>query len=219
MKWDLADPTSEAPRAPVPLSHREGAAFMATGVALIVHMLFDVPLWASAPTSITMAVVVLAAAARRYPGARADARDVLRVGAVSAIVALGAYDGARLLLSTALDFEVTPFAAFVHFGRGLIGSSASEGAHWIAGAAFHVANGITFGIAYTIWAGRRGVVAGVIFGLALEAVMLGLYPAWLQIPNLREFASMSAVGHVAYGGALGAMSRRGLERLTPDGKP
>jgi hypothetical protein len=53
----------------------------------------------------------------------------------------------------------------------------------------------------------------VLFGLALEAVMLGLYPAWLQIPNMREFASMSVVGHVAYGGTLGFLARRGLSGL------
>jgi hypothetical protein len=194
-------------------SRWEGAAFMATGLALVIHILVDMPLWTSALTTVGVAAAALVVSARRHPDDRAGGRDVLRVGALSACAALVAYDGTRLAVTTLFDFEVTPFAALPHFGSGLIGASASHDARWAAGAAIHVTNAITFGIAYTIWAGRRGVVAGIAFGLALEAVMLGLYPAWLQIPNMREFASMSVIGHVAYGATLGFLARRGLDRL------
>lgn len=189
----------------------EGGVFMATGVALLAHILFDVPLWLSAVSAVGVAGAVLAVRARRHP----LGWDVVRVGAMSAAAALVAYDVSRLAVTTLLDFDVTPFAAFPHFGAGLIGKSAPTAGRWVAGTAFHVVNAITFGIAYTVLAGgqataRRGVAFGVLFGLGLEAVMLGFYPAWLQIPNLREFVSMSVVGHLAYGSTLGLLAQRGL---------
>lgn len=192
----------------------EGAAFMATGSALVLHILVDLPLWLSVATTLTGAGCVMFLAVRRHPEGLPAGRRLVAVGLRSAIVAVVAYDLTRLGLAEGLDFEVGPFEAFEHFGAGLLGTRGSPPttATWVAGALFHVVNGITFGIAYTIVAGRRGVLAGITFGLALEVIMLGLYPAWLQIPNLREFASMSMLGHVAYGATLGHLARRNLER-------
>lgn len=201
-----------------PLGRWEGAAFMATGAALVVHILVDVPLWLSALTAVAAGACVIAISARRHPVDWGSGRRVLRVAVVAACAALVAYDASRLALTTLLDYHVTPFKAFPHFGRGLLGDSSSSSARWVAGSAFHVVNALTFGIAYTLVVGRqptpqRGFVTGVLFGLGLEAAMIGLYPAWLQISNMREFLSMSVVGHIAYGGTLGVLAQRGIERL------
>jgi hypothetical protein len=155
---------------------------------------------------------VMFLAVRRHPEGVAAGRRVIGAGVAAAFAALLAYDGTRLLVVTAFDYEIGPFDAFTHFGAGLIGASASAAARTVAGAVFHVVNAITFGIAYTIWVGRRGVLVGVVFGLGLEAAMIAFYPAWLQVPNLREFTSMSVTGHIAYGAVLGTVARRGLER-------
>lgn len=197
-----------------PLGPLEAAAFMATGAALVLHILVDVTLWMSVLMTLSAAGCVMFLAVRRHPGGVPAGRRVVAVGFRSAAVALVAYDVTRLALSTGLGFEVGPFDAFKHFGTGLLGTEGSPPGtgEWVAGALFHVTNGLTFGIAYTIAAGRRGVLPGVAFGLGLEAIMLGLYPAWLQIPNLREFTTMSVLGHVAYGGTLGLLAQRGLER-------
>ncbi|MGH9213500.1 MAG: hypothetical protein ACRD2C_22925 [Acidimicrobiales bacterium] len=199
--------------AEVPLRPWEGAAFMATGAALVVHIVVDVPLWLSVAVAATAAGCVIALAVHRHPGGTRAGRRVITVGTASAVAALVAYDGTRLAISTGLGYEVGPFDAFRHFGAGLVGSSASNAARWTAGTLFHITNGITFGIAYTIVAGRRGVVAGVLFGLGLEAAMIAFYPAWLQIPNLREFVSMSIVGHAVYGAVLGVAAQHGLRRF------
>lgn len=208
------------PEPVMPFARWEGAAFMATGAALVAHILIDVPLWLSALLAMGAAAGVIAVGARRHP--HVAGRElalapsaIIRVGVLSAVAALIAYDGTRLVVSEALAYEVGPFEALPHFGAGLVGDSASSSAQWVAGSLFHVANAITFAVAYTIWAGRRGVVAGVVFGLGLEAAMLGFYPAWLQIPNMREFASMSIVGHIAYGATLGVLAKRGLTALAP----
>jgi hypothetical protein len=208
----------------LPVGRVEGAVFMATGAALVVHVLLDVPLWLSVVTTVGLAAAALVVGARRHPFDRDGGREVLRIGVLSATAALVAYDVSRLLVTVVLGYSISPFTAFPYFGAGLIGSSAPESARWVAGAAFHVTNAVTFGVAYTVVAGhqptlRRGIALGIAFGLGLEAVMLGLYPAWLQIPNLREFASMSMVGHVAYGATLGFLSQRGLERLARRGDP
>jgi hypothetical protein len=190
----------------------EGAAFMATGAALVVHILADVPLWLSAAMTVSVGGCVMFLAVRRHPEGVAAGRRVIGAGAVAAFAALLAYDGIRMLVVTAFDYGIGPFDAFEHFGAGLIGASASEESRTVAGALFHVVNAISFGIAYTIWVGRRGVLVGVLFGLGLEAAMIAFYPAWLQIPNLREFISMSVTGHIAYGAVLGAVARRGRVR-------
>lgn len=187
---------------------------MATGAALVAHILFDLPLWLSVAMALTGAVCVLMLAARRHPDGVVVGRKVLLVGLGSAAAALVAYDLTRLAVSELAHFQVGPFEAFKHFGNGLLGREGPPTtAVWVAGTAFHVVNGLTFGIAYTVAAGRKGVLAGLAFGLGLELIMLGLYPAWLQIPNLREFTTMSMLGHVSYGVTLGYLAKRGLERV------
>ncbi|MGY6502146.1 MAG: hypothetical protein ACXIVQ_14780 [Acidimicrobiales bacterium] len=190
----------------------EGAAFLATGAGLVAHILFDVWLWLSVLTAVTGAALVLDLARRRHPKGLAAGRRQLLIGFAAAAVAVIAYDVSRLFLVNVLGFHIDPFKAFPFFGAGLIGQDASNTAHWIAGTVFHFVNGITFGIAYTIWLGRRGVVWGIGYGLGLEAIMIGLYPAWLQIDAMAEFTTVSVFGHIAYGAALGYFAKRWLER-------
>lgn len=188
----------------------EGCAFLATGAALVIHILVDLPLWLAATTTVALAALVIELARRRHPDGLGAGSRQIRVGLAAAVVAVVAYDVSRLALREVFDLQVHPFKAFEHFGAGLIGRAASVGAQQVAGTAFHIVNGLTFGVTYAIWAGRRGVWWGIAFGLGLEAVMLALYPAWLQIPNMREFTSMSIFGHVAYGATLGLLARRWL---------
>jgi hypothetical protein len=210
----MADSVHPEPDVPAALHPIEGAAFMATGAALVAHILVDVPLWASVTMALIGAAGVLAVAARRHPGGLVVGRKVLLVGLGSAVAALVAYDVTRLVVAEVANFHVKPFKAFPHFGNGLLGTEGPPTtATWVAGTAFHVVNGLTFGIAYTVAAGRKGVLAGIAFGLGLELVMIGLYPAWLQIPNMREFTTMSMLGHVAYGGTLGYLAQRGLRKV------
>jgi hypothetical protein len=197
-----------------PLGPLEAVACFATGLALVLHILVDLPLWLATASTLSAGAVVMVLAVRRHPEGVPAGRRVLGVGFRSAVLATTVYDLTRLGIATGLDFEVGPFDAFKHFGAGLLGTEGLPPGprEWVAGTLFHLTNGTLFGVAYTILAGRKGLVWGVAFGLGLEAVMLGLYPAWLRIPNLQEFTSMSVLGHIAYGAALGVLARRGLER-------
>jgi hypothetical protein len=76
------------------------------------------------------------------------------------------------------------------------------------GTAYHATNGICFAIAYSMLAAPRGVLTGIGFALVLEGFMLSFYPGWLHVQAIREFFSMTILGHVAYGATLGVMARR-----------
>jgi hypothetical protein len=116
------------------------------------------------------------------------------------------------------DLHVSPFKALPFFGNALIGVAPGSTASWVAGTAFHLVNGVSFGVAYTVLAGRRNVLWAVGFGLGLEAFMLTLYPRWLQIEALQEFTQMSLLGHVAYGLSLGLVTNALLrDRATSAG--
>lgn len=191
-----------------------GAVFLTSGAALVVHILTDRPL------PIILAGIILLAGAgalavfRGRPVARATWFRHIRAGVVAGIVSTAVYDASRWILVELGGFRVSPFKSFPFFGEALLGSSSTMGMRQVAGVTFHLLNGIAFATAYTVWFGRRTFWWGIAFGLGLEAMMLSLYPGWLDIRAMREFTQMSVFGHVAYGAALGLTCRRAL-RVEP----
>lgn len=188
---------------------------LATGAALVVHMLTDRSLAAALGLAGSFALLGLVVASRHMaPEAKADARRRAANGALAGIAGLAAYDLSRLALVAASGFHVKPFKALPHFGRGLLGTDVSDTAAWIAGSAYHVTNGICFAVVYCLAVRRPSWRTGIAWALLLEAVMIVFYPSWLQIEALKEFVTMSLFGHFAYGGTLGAVAAR---RLRPGG--
>lgn len=68
--------------------------------------------------------------------------------------------------------------------------------------AYHVLNRATFGAAFALLMPRREIVTGIIWGLFREAFQLAFFPGWLGKTAYREFAQVSALSHMAYGGGL-----------------
>jgi hypothetical protein len=62
-----SDATPTAAFTDAPLGRWDSAAFMATGGALVVHIVVDLPLWIAASSALPLAGCVLALAARRRP--------------------------------------------------------------------------------------------------------------------------------------------------------
>lgn len=186
-----------------------GAAFMVSGLGLVVHIVVGLPLWITVPGGLVLVVALLA-----WVGALTglDLRPVLVPGATAGVLATVAYDLSRIAAVKVLGSDLQPFEAWRFFGAALVGESASLTARWAAGGLFHVINGVAFALAYTVWFGRRGPVAGIAWGLFLEAFMLGLYPGWLVISAYRPFLAVSLIGHVAYGATLGVTARALLRR-------
>lgn len=195
------------------LSRVHGVLFVATGAALLAHIFLPVPMPAAvaAAYALALAVIFLIDRGNARIGAYRSSQ-LVRSGFLAAVPALVAYDLSRLLVSVTLGMEIGPFDAFPHFGSALVGEGAPTVLRWVVGSGFHVINGVTFGIAYALVVRRVGVVTGIAWGLALEAIMLGVYPWWLQIEQLGEFLQLSIIGHVCYGATLGALVRNRLAR-------
>jgi len=181
--------------------------FLVSGFALVVFVVFGFSLALSLAVgwaSLLGAAVYLERTAP--PETKARFHAVLRAGVLAGLTATVAYDLSRWLLVEIGHMSVSPFGAWGAFGAALIPGSGGGGAK-VLGASYHLVNGVSFGVAYAGLFGRRGVIAGILFGLGLEAVMLALYPGWLDIRSMREFTQMSLLGHVVYGAVLGGMTK------------
>lgn len=182
---------------------------LGSGAALLLHATVDVSL------ALGLAVLLAGGAALfTYVYRRLDAGlqramlERIRVGALAGLIGALAYDAARLGFVTALGLDFKPFAAWPLFGQGLLGTDISTTAAYAAGACFHFANGTLFGVAYALFVRRPAWWSGILWALCLEALMLSLYPSWLDIKSLGEFTQVSVLGHVVYGSVLGTLTKR-----------
>lgn len=200
------DDTSVEGARPPPLPERLGGVlFFATGAALVTHIVFGLPLWATFFGGVVLAALTLSWLARRVG---VDLNRVIRVGLTSGAIATAAYDLSRIAIVGLAGLDSRPFAAWPLFGAALIGEQATSATQWIVGGAFHVTNGLAFAVAYTYWFAGRGPIAGIAFALVLEGFMLSLYPGWLNISSYAPFVIMSLTGHLVYGSVLGILARR-----------
>jgi hypothetical protein len=192
-----------------------GLAALFSGAALVAHILSGISLRTT--LSLTSTIVALSAATlwrRTAAGNRRRTARVLAIGAGTGLLATAAYDAAKYALSIWDPSPYNPFEAIRIFGVLLAGASAGPVLIYAAGLTFHAVNGTCFGISYTFLFGRRGVLAGIAWGLFLETFQLTLYPGWLDIRAYREFAQISALSHVVYGVVLGLLSRRLLRTVS-----
>ena len=194
-----------------------GACF--SGAALVVHIISGFSLrLALLLTGSLLVIAVVTQWRRASTKERVRLMRLTKVGALSGAMALIAYDVSKFLLSQLDPSPFNPFDAIRFFGILLAGSSVTQPAVYAAGISFHILNGICFGMAFCFLFGRRGVVAGIAWGLFLELFQLSLFPGWLDIRFYSEFALISSVSHVVYGAVLGFSCRYGL-RERPAGLP
>ncbi len=185
-----------------------GALFLPSGAALIVYVVSGFSLLAGL---ILAVIAVLVLGLHQWHRASTPAREgfkaALRVGLVAALVATAAYDLSRYVLVRSTPLTFWPFEAFAVFGQALLATTSQS--VWVGalGFAFHVMNGVGFGIAYTVAVARPSVLSGVLWALFLEVLMVTIYPGWLDVRVMDEFLGVSMVGHLVYGGVLGGMAR------------
>lgn len=205
-----------SPRARDRLSGAAGAAALFSGAALVTHIVSRVSLRLALAVA---GVIVTLSATVVWRGASSAARQHLRrraaTGAMSGLIATGMYDATKTTLSWLDPSPYNPFEAIRAFGRLLAGPGAARYTIYATGCAFHLLNGTLFGVAFAFLFGRRGTLAGVLWGLFLEIFQLMLFPGWLDIRFYREFVQISALSHVVYGAVLGALCRRVLAPAPP----
>ena len=202
---------------PLPLSAiRPLLALLAlfSGVALLIHILGRVSLRVTLTTAVSLTGAALGTVVWRSSGVerRLIGRSIA-IGTAAGFIATMAYDLAKAALSVLDPSPYNPFEAIRTFGKLLAGPTAAEGAIVASGAAFHLLNGTMFGVAYVFLFARDGAISagralttGVAWGIFLELFQLTLYPGWLDIRAYREFAMISALGHVVYGATLGLIA-------------
>ncbi len=191
-----------------------GALPLASGAALIIHILWGFSLGLAL---LIMGATVIGIAIFVWQKLSLEARAIVaqrfRVGLIAGIVAVLAYDGTRFLFVNGFHTTFQPFDVFPTFGNAIAGSSIPEPYVTIVGILYHFTNGLMFAVSYTILFGPRSWWIGILWGLGLETLMLGFYPGWQHPKVISEFTSVSMLGHVAYGAALGGVSQLILRRL------
>lgn len=179
------------------------------GIALFVYLLSGISIAASLLATATIVVSAWVVLLRRISEDRKTSIiRAARLGLVAGGAGTVAYDLTRIVVVELFELPIRPFEAVPLFGQLLLGASRRTAVTDAVGLVYHIANGLGFGVAFTVLFGRFGPWAGLAFGVALEAAMLTVYPGWLDIRAINEFFSVSISGHVAYGLALGYGARR-----------
>jgi hypothetical protein len=133
----------------------------------------------------------------------------LEAGFVAGLLGLVVYNAARWVVGTALAVKSSPFYSINIFGSLITGESGDSAAAIGFGWAYHVSNGITFGIIYALIAGPARWWWGLGWGLILELAMLLIYPssAILRPPSLAPFVATSLISHALFGAVIGIYTR------------
>jgi hypothetical protein len=193
-----------------------GLAALATGAALLVYFLTGISLWVGLLVTVTGAITAVGFAWRLLsPEQRLIVRIQACVGVGAGLLATVGYDLSRFILVRVAHFSLWPFDTFRLFGQLLIGTALPTNVALLIGTCYHVANGIGFALAYVFLFGRRGWLAGILWAMGLEVLMVSFYPGWLGLKALDEFLTISVLGHVVYGTILGVCSQRLLARYIP----
>jgi hypothetical protein len=179
-----------------------------SGIAVLLHAFGGVHLAFSVIVAAPMAVVmILCVAVRAHPRARDIFIQRLAAGIFAGCMGLIAYDGVRWLVKISGTVPFNPFRVIEVFGllilRVDVDTNLTKSVGWL----FHIWNGVSFALMYTLAVGRGRLSWAIAWSLALELAMVSAYPSMFRIMLDWPFITMSLVGHVAYGIALGFTAR------------
>ena len=148
------------------------------------------------------------------------------IGALAGLLAAVAYDAFRLPFVLAAADNIGPawlrmplFKVFPRFGAMILGEPFDAAttdseftllAH-LVGWAYHLSNGVTFGVMYVALVGdvsRRSWAWAVLFATGLElAMLLTPYPSYFGLPMTVRFVIVTFAAHGIFGVALGLIAK------------
>src|SRR6266511_394953 len=197
-----------------------GVSALGSGAALVAHIVSGVSLRLALVLTSALLMFVIGSLWRRVAlSERSRLIRSLKTGLISGSFATVSYDTTKFALSQWNPSPYNPFEVIRVFGILLVGSATPEAIVYSAGTAFHLVNGISFGIAFCLLFGHHGIGAGIAWGIFLEVFQLTLYPGWLDIRFYQEFVQISALGHLVYGAVLGFSCRYFLQETKRKGLP
>lgn len=179
-----------------------------SGAAVLAETFTPVPMTMTAPFIVLPSAFLVIAMMFRWQGRPervAFVGDRMLLGAKWGLIATLAYDAVRPVLLAALQLEFNPYRAIPLFGALATGRPSTDGMAIGIGWLYHFWNGITFGMMFALARPRGGWLAGLIWGLGLQALMMWAYPDLLQV-RLDDpgFLVSTIVGHSLWGVVLGA---------------
>ncbi len=131
----------------------------------------------------------------------------LRAGLMAGMIGLLCYDGARQFIVSSGMLMSNPFRPVEIYGLLIVNGYQDPALARAVGWGFHIWNGLSFALMYTLALGRGRILWGIGWGMALELATLATYPSILRLALDREFLLVSLAGHVAYGLGMGATAR------------
>jgi hypothetical protein len=155
--------------------------------------------------SVSVPAMVALAVLANLSGTGSDLRARIHVGAVAGVVGVIGYDVVRV------PFALTGqrvFAPIESYGILIAGASSSSPLTSSLGWLYHLSNGVTFGVAYAMFAGRRPALWGVGWGLFLETVaLISPFAGRYGMSGHFVLIAIAYGAHVFYGWPLGRLAR------------
>lgn len=133
----------------------------------------------------------------------------IRVGFVAGLIGLAAYNATRWVMGALMSLSSSPFYSIFIFGSLITENPVNSTTAAVAGWLYHVTNGVTFGIIYTLLAGPARWWFGLAWGVALEVAMLIVYlsSTILYPPSLTQFVIVSLTSHALFGAIIGVAAQ------------
>lgn len=164
--------------------------------------LHNVVWYAAVPCYVLVAAVWLMGRKGRF----GDISDAIAIGLVSGFLGVIAYDVARIPFIFA-GYRI--FAQNSSYGLWILNADYATRFSELAGWFYHFANGMLFGVMYTIWMRDRLWLWAVAWAFLLETIALvSPYGHIYRITQSVLLTSVAYYGHIAYGAPLGLMTRR-----------
>jgi len=193
--------------------------------------------WTISFVSLPALVLVIAIAVWARRVARRPFFNRLVVGLVAGLIATLAYDGVRWAIQETAPLDYDGFRSINIFGSLILAKPETAPLDYdgfrsinifgslilskpetaldarIAGWTYHFWNGISFGVMYALVAGPARWYWGLAWGVALELMMISIYPVAFAIQRSDPaFLAISMTGHAAYGAVLGLLAERWCDR-------
>ena len=177
--------------------------------------------WTLSFVSLPALVLVIAIAVWAQRVSREPFFNRLLAGLVAGFIATLAYDGVRWALQETAPLDYNGFRSISIFGSLILSKPESALDARIAGWTYHFWNGISFGVMYALVAGPARWYWGLAWGMALELMMISIYPVAFAIQRSDPaFLAISMTGHAAYGAVLGLLAERWCDSgLAPARRP
>lgn len=189
------------------------AAASTSGAAIVLHALSWLPMYffvdVTAAPALVLLLVVGVLAHRIEDGVLLNR---LWVGLPAGLAATLAYDGIRYLLLATGIIGFDPFKSHPIFGMLITGQPVTTTTSILVGWTYHLWNGISFAIIYTLVAGRAHWGYAIAWALLLEVAWVTAMPSVVEIGLTRDLVIVGIVGHGAYGLALAGVARRWIRR-------